>query len=148
MRWYNNKPSFYTSEFGVKFKANGYLNVGTRLGVRCNRHLFVGIVGMSFPSFSGSVWKIREGNFVQANKVYKNRMFPFIQLGAEYSYSVTKAFDMGLSYVFNKGRVQLSKIDEKRSIKGKGSRSYVYRSKSANFSVIMGILRYSMRSSR
>jgi hypothetical protein len=153
---------FSTPNFGLKFHSHGYLSFGTRMGVRCNRHLWVGILGMSFPAFTGSMWSMQNvapnspnsSAFGQKIVHFKSKVFPFLQFGGEYSYSVTRNFSMGLSYIFNMGRVRLSKV----KVTGTGSNinvanalissNTVYRSKRANFSEIVAIFRYMMPTSR
>jgi hypothetical protein len=147
-----SQSSFSTNQSGLKFNGRGYLSFGTRMGVRCNRHLWVGILGMSFPSFSGSLWSVSGGSFNNKILTFKSKLSPFIQFGAEYSYSLTKSFSMGLSYIFNMGRVRLSNIKVAGApttfVTNFQNASTVYRSKRANFSSVMAIFRYMMTASR
>jgi hypothetical protein len=167
------KSNFATSEAGLKLRLKGYLSVGARLGVRCNRHLFVGLVGMSFPSFSGSIWSIKQGVFSKNAIPYKSRIHTFFQLGGEYSYAISNSFSMALSCILNMGHVRLNKIRASKftsPAEAEGligcqsswqtitdtttqillnkikSAKTVFRSKSNNFLEFMGIFRYTLKS--
>jgi hypothetical protein len=71
----------------------------------------VGLVGISLASFGGSIWTAKGKDPDRKTLIFRSKMFPFLQLGGEYNYSVTKNFSMGLSYIFNMGRVRLYRLD-------------------------------------